>query len=397
MRYIDNGTGDGREEALFPWLRSILTEDAVGIRWQSGYFEASVLGLFMPTLRRIAEQELDTLALIGSNDGETQSTAVHQLVDALGLPRPNAQLGVVRYSDGFFHPKTIHVRYGCGREVAYIGSSNMTARGINGLNVEAGIVLDTDEGDPVDLLTRIRAAVGEWFVGGPDGLFVVSSHDDVNQLEQQGILTTVRTPRGRTAGEGVERDRNRLPSRGRRHRLPPFDDRYVRQVVANERETADEVEIDGDVLVAELAGPGRWSQAAFPQWFIHNFFEALPDTDDVLRLHPVTEADGVGEVEEQKCGFKSGSRNWYYELGLAAEIGTYPQPPNKPIGVFHRTDNQTCRYTIIMPDDESYELLAAFLAENRDRLNRHRNELSRTIVQAVEVWHAWPDNWFFEP
>ncbi len=395
MRYIDNGTGDPRDEALFPWLESVLTEDVVGIHWQSGFYERSALGLFIPTLQRLAEEERDAVALIGSNDGETQSAAVHQLVEALGLPRPNALLGVVRYLDGFFHPKTFHVQYDSGREVAYVGSSNMTARGMNGLNVEAGILLDLDEGDSVEVLTGIKEAVREWFDVRPDGLFMVNSHDDINQLEQQGILTSTRAPR-RRAGEGGERDRVRLPSRGRRHRLPPVDYPNVRQVVANGMETADEVGLDDDVLVAELAGSRRWGQAAFPQWFIHNFFEVLPETEDVLSLFPITEADGVGEVEERRCGFKTGSRNWYYELGLAAEIGTYPEAPNKPIGVFHRTDNQTCRYTIIMPDDESYEPLAAFLAENRDRLNRRRNELSRTIVQAVELWDAWPDKWFFE-
>ena len=123
MRYIDNGIGDPRDEALFPWLESVLTEDVVGMHWQSGFFERSALGLFMPTLQRLAEEERDVAALIGSNDGETQCAAVHELVVALGLPRPNALLGVVRYSDGFFHPKTLHVRYGSGRELAYVGSS----------------------------------------------------------------------------------------------------------------------------------------------------------------------------------------------------------------------------------------------------------------------------------
>ena len=396
MRYIDNGTGDPRDGALSPWLESVLTDDVVGIHWQSGFFERSALGLFIPTLQRLAVEERDAVALIGSNEGETQSAAVHRLVEAIGLPRPNAFLGVVRYSDGFFHPKTLHLRYGSGREVAYVGSSNMTARGMNGLNVEAGIVLDSDEGDPVELLAGIKEGVTEWFVENPDGLFVVNSYEDVNQLAQEGILTTVRAPR-RTAGEGGERDRVRLPSRGRRHRLPPVDDRDVRQAVANGTETGDEVGLDGDVLVAELVGPGRWGQAAFPLWFIQNFFEVLPETDDALSLFPVTEADGVGEVEEQRCGYKEGSRNWYYELGLAAEIGNYPQPPNRPIGVFHRTDDQTCRYTIVMPENESYETLATFLAENRDRLNRPRNERPRTIVPAAELWDGWPNKWFFEP
>ena len=154
--------------------------------------------------------------------------------------------------------------------------------------------------------------------------------------------------------------------------------------------------LDAPVLIAELAGPGRWGQAAFPEWFIHNFFEVLPDTGDVLHLWPVTQADGVGAVEEPVCGFKAGSRNWYYELGLAAAIGAYPQQPSKPIGVFHRIGHEICRYAILMPDDESYPHVAGCLAANRNRLNRPGNELPRTIVPSVVLRDAWPGNWFFE-
>ena len=395
MRYIDNGTGDPREDALFPWLRAVLTADVVGIRWQSGFFDASVLGVFLPAFQRLVDEDLHAIVLVGSNDGETQSSAVHQLVDVLGLPRPNALLGVVSYADGFYHPKTIHLCYRSGREVAYVGSANMTSRGINGLNIEAGIVLDTDEGDPVDLLSQVKQAIREWFVSRPEGLFEVGSYDDVNRLEGRGILTKesvfLRLPDG---GGGSNRDP--LPRRGRRHDLPPMPDRVTEDDEDIEDEPEEEPEIDGRVLVAELAGPGRWGQAAFPQWFIDNFFKVLPNTGDVLRLWPVTEAGGVGGEEEARCGYKGGSKNWYYELGLAVAIGAYPQQSPKPIGVFHLIGHQTCRYTILMPDDESYPNVAGCLAANRHLINRPRNELSRTIVPAAVLRNAWPGNWFFE-
>ena len=395
MRYIDNGTGDPRDDALFPWLRAVLTADVVGIRWQSGFFEARVLGVFMPALQRLANNDLDAIVLIGSNDGETQSSAVHQLVDLLGLPRPNAFLGVVSYIDAFYHPKTIHLCYRDGREVAYVGSANMTPRGINGLNIEAGIVFDTDEGDPVELLTGIKQAAREWFVSHPEGLFEVESHDDVNRLDARGILTTDRAPRP-PRDEGGGPGRAPLPRRDRRHPLPPMPDRGGEEDDDIEDEPLEEPDLDAPVLIAELAGPGRWGQAAFPKWFIDNFFEVLPNTGDVLRLSPVTQVDGVGAAEEAVCGFKAGSKNWYYELRLAAAIGAYPQQPPKPIGVFHRIGHQTFRYAILMPDDEFYPHVAGCLAVNRDRLNRPGNELPRTIVPAVALRDAWPGSWFFE-
>ena len=395
MRYIDNGTGDPREEALFSCLREALVGDVVGIRWQSGYFEASVLGLFMPALQELVVEDLDTIVLIGSNERETLSSAVHRLVNALGLPRANARLGVVSYSNGFFHPKTIHLCYRDGREVAYVGSANLTARGINGRNMEAGIILDTDDGDPVELLARIRLAPEEWFAQGPQGLFGVDSHEDVDQLEQRGILATQRPPR-RRHGEGGEADWDPLPSRGRRHVLPRLVDEVEIEDNDGEEDPAQEAAIEGEVLIAELAGPGRWSQAAFPQWFIRNFFHVLPDTGDVLRLFPVTKENGLGEAEERECGHKRGSGNWHFELGLAVAIRDYSPAPNRPIGIFHRIDHQTCRYTVLVPANESYAVVSDFLAANRNRLDHTRSRLARTIVPAVELLDAWADNWFFE-
>ena len=379
MRYIDNGTGDPREDALFPWLRTVLTADVVAIRWQSGFFEATVLGVFTPSLQRLAYEELDASILIGSNDGGTQSSAVHQLVDLLGLPRPGAHLGVVNYADGLYHPKTIHICYRNGREVAYVGSANMTSRGINGLNVEAGIVFDTDDGDPVELLADIKQATQEWFVSHPQGLFKVENHDDVNRLALRGILKSEYAPR-QPPDVGTRVAEETSPHRRYRHALPSIE----------------EPKLDEPVLIAELAGPGRWGQAAFPEWFINSFFEVLPNTGDVLRLVPVTQADGVGVAEEAACGFKAGSKNWYYELGLAAAIGAYPNRPYKPIGVFHRVTHQTFRYTILMPDDESYAEVSGCLSANLDRLQRPGNELPRTIVPASVLRDAWHGNWFFE-
>ncbi len=394
MRYIDNGIGDPLIEPLFPWLKDSLTEDVIGIRWQSGYFEAGILGLFESTLKRLAQEERDTIILIGSNEGETLAAAVHKLVDALELPRQNALLGVVSFSGGIYHPKTVHLQYHNDREAAYVGSANMTARGINGLNVEAGIILDTEDGDPVELLGKISRVTYEWFDGQSEGLFRVDSHDDVDQLQQEGILANKRLPRQRRS-EYDNAKRGLLPRRTKRHALPFMEENneVEREDPPVSRET--QAAPRDDVLIAQLPGPGRWGQAAFPQWFIENFFKVLPGTGEVIQLFSVTLADGVGEAEELTCGYKQGSKNWYFELGLAAEIGDYPARPHKPIGVFHRIGHQRCRYTILLPDNESYTTVCDFLTQNRDRLKRPRNELPRTIVPATEFRKAWPNNWFF--
>ena len=387
MRYIDNGQGDPRDHAVFAWLRDALAPDVVGIRWQSGFFEAGVLGSLASTLAQLAADDLDAMVLIGSNDCETKVSVVHKLVDLLGLPRPGGKLGIVSYADGFYHPKTIHICYGNGREVAYVGSANLTSSGINGLNVEAGIVLDTDEGDDEEVLTAVKEAVADWFESGPEGLYVVDGHGDVDDLEQRGILTeaSASVSSGVGGGAGV----GGLARRGRRHALPSLPDSDGED---GEQESESDAELDGDVLVAELAGPGRWSQAAFPKWFIDNFFEVQPG-EDRLRLVPVTQT-GVGPADTVACGYKD-SKNWYYELRLANSVGEYTRDP-KPIGVFHRIAPQTCRYTIIMPGDEAYPDVSGCLAANLYLLDRPRNQLPRTIMPAQVLADAWGESWFFD-
>ena len=391
MRYIDNSHRNRREDTLLSWLQDVLTEDVIGIQWQSGFFREGILSVFSQTFERLARENLNAVILIGSNDGETQADAVRELVRVLRLPRANALLGVVRYAAGFYHPKTIHLHYYSGRQVAYVGSSNLTPSGISGRNVEAGLILDTDEGDPVDVLDRIKSATREWFESNPEELFRVKCEDDVNQLQERGILTIER-PARLGGGEGNQLGGALVSRRG--EVLYPLASLLDRGDVGDgaHDDPTEEPHVDDYVLIAELVGPGRWSQSAFPQRYIDEFFQVQPNTDDVLRLLPVTEENGVGEEGHVVCGYK-GSRNWYYELGLAARIGRYPRPPLKPIGVFHRIAYQTCRYTILMPNDAAYQIVADCLSDNLS--NRRGNELPRVIVSAQILQNAWPDNWFF--
>ena len=392
MRYIDNGLGDPLDEAVFRWLSQALEFDVVGIRWQSGFFEAGVLGPLAPTLAQLAANDLDAMVLIGSNDCQTGVSVVHELVDILGLPRSGGKLGVVSYADGFYHPKTIHIRYGSGREVAYVGSANLTARGINGLNIEAGIVLDTDEGDAEEVLTAVKGAVADWFESRPEGLYVVDGHGDVDELEQRGILkeASARISSGVGSGStGVDGLARRL----RRHALPPLPVGGVEGEEETQQRGEDETGLGGVVLIAELVGPARWSQSAFPKWFIDNFFKVLPGGDR-LHLLPVTRA-GAGSPESVVCGYKD-SKNWYYELHLATAAGSYPPDPPKPIGVFHRVAPKTCRYTIVMPDDQAYAEVSGCLQANLQLLNRPANQLRRTILPAQVLAEAWSEDWFFD-
>lgn len=198
MRYID--TGSRREDqVLGRWLMEVTSEPITEIRLQSGFFAAEALGLLVHTFRNLASENGLVRILIGSNKGVTLHGDVRLLAELLGLPRPNADLGIVRYSNGLFHPKVYHLTRGDGSRCAYVGSSNLTPQGLSE-HVEAGILLDTRDDDPEDVINSISEAIDEWFAGDRDGFFRVVDIEAVNRLLTEGILLAARPPSPRSTG-----------------------------------------------------------------------------------------------------------------------------------------------------------------------------------------------------
>jgi hypothetical protein len=187
MRYIDTGSRDPAH-AVATWLRAVLTSHVTEIRWQSGFFNAEPLGLFAETFARFAAEGGLVHTLIGSNPPGTQHEAVLQLVRVLGLPRDNVRLGIVQYRRGFYHAKTIHLRRDDGGQCAYVGSANITGPGMSSLHVEAGITLDSNDGDSTEVLSEIANAIDAWFDENRDGLHLVNNAVDVQRLLDEGIL-----------------------------------------------------------------------------------------------------------------------------------------------------------------------------------------------------------------
>jgi hypothetical protein len=205
MRYIDSG-GRDPEHSVAHWLQTVLTDAITEMRWQSGFYTSEGLGPFVPTLQHLASANAIVRGLIGSNDPGTQRADVLDLVRFIGLPRSNAALGVVQYGNGFFHPKTYHFRRSDGGQCAYVGSSNLTGQGIASLHIEAGIILDTNEGDSVVVLNDIANSVDSWFASGRVGMHPVTSAADVDRLVANGVLLLVPLPRqGRPKTSGEER------------------------------------------------------------------------------------------------------------------------------------------------------------------------------------------------
>lgn len=194
MRYFDSGKREP-SQALGTWLQNVMTNDVAEVRWQSGFFAADSLGVIQSQLQRMTSEDRPVRALIGSNDQCTVRRDVERLVSVLGIPRDKTFLGVVSYRDGFYHPKTFHVRRSDGSQAAYVGSANLTGSGVAGLHIEAGVVADSRDGDSMEVLDAVASAVDTWFESSPPGLHRVSVPSDVGQLVEEGVLAENALPR----------------------------------------------------------------------------------------------------------------------------------------------------------------------------------------------------------
>lgn len=192
MRYLDTGCRDP-QQSLAKWLKDALVEEISELRLQTGFFSLDGIGLFLPTLKASLKDDRLARILIGSNDGCTMRDHVAILIDLLGIPRKNASLGIVNFAGAYFHPKTYHIRRPDGTEAAFVGSANLTASGL-ALHVEAGISLDTRDGDPVAQVSQVAAAIDQWFEQKRDGLVLVDGSQALDELVENGLLALIPPP-----------------------------------------------------------------------------------------------------------------------------------------------------------------------------------------------------------
>jgi hypothetical protein len=193
VQYLDSGSRDPAD-TLASWMENVLSEDIIELRLQTGFFSLDGIGLLLPTFETCRTSDLVTKILIGSNDSNTLKDDAIGLVRALGIPRSRAQLGVVNYGGAFFHPKTYHFTRPDGSQAAFVGSANLTRSGL-ALHVEAGIALDTRDGDAPHHLTQIAMAIDSWFLEQRLGMTLVTGLQSIDELVDSGILALARPPR----------------------------------------------------------------------------------------------------------------------------------------------------------------------------------------------------------
>lgn len=194
VQYIDSGARHP-DQALGGWLQKQLTADISELRCQSGFFSADGLAPFAATIKTLSASDSLVNILIGSNDGDTLEGDVAELVALLALPRANGRLGVVSFGGAYFHPKTYHLRRADGSQAAYVGSANLTLAGLTALHVEAGLLLDTRDGDASKVLEVIASSIDDWFAQSRVGMELVNSSADLSRLTALGVLSKTPPPR----------------------------------------------------------------------------------------------------------------------------------------------------------------------------------------------------------
>jgi hypothetical protein len=184
VRYVDSAHGEG--DGLGAWLETNLLVDSQALLIQSAWFSYGTLGAFAGVVAVLVERSAELSFVIGSNVGSLTKVDLERLWN-LVAPGDNSRLAVIRYRNATFHPKVFYIEREDGSRTALIGSANLTPGGTE-WNVEAGIVLDTRDGDDEGAFDDIRAAIGAWFERDEDGVFRVEGQDTIDALADDGVI-----------------------------------------------------------------------------------------------------------------------------------------------------------------------------------------------------------------
>lgn len=227
MRYIDSGIRQ-QDQTVAWWMQQGVDSGIEEFRCQSGYFTIEGSGILLPSLRACAQRGSVLRLVLGSNGGATLASHISFLAGALDIPQNHVSIGIVAFQTSLFHPKVYHFTRTDGSQSAYVGSANFTGPGVSGLNIEAGVILDTRDGDDPSHLSMISERIENWFSQDGNGVSVVTSASDIDDLLSGGVLALKpirRQPNPSDENEQSGRGGNtRLATLGPIYRLPKVAD-----------------------------------------------------------------------------------------------------------------------------------------------------------------------------
>lgn len=395
MRYLDSETRS-QQQALGYWIDKEPAASASHLRLQTGYFSVNGLSGFKKIIQALVGADRPISTVIGSNEKDTTKGDIESLIDLIGCPRPNAQACIVSYSGGLFHPKVIHLTRTDGSQLAYVGSANLTNAGVAAVNIEAGLLLDTNDGDPAPILSEIAVRIDSWFSTARPGASKVTSRADVQKLTDNGILSATKPKRPALTGSGG------TSTAGSKPLLKPligFTPLVTSSTTTNATgggppqspsapattgTAVTSLAAGNELLIAEIGAGARWKQANFPISMMQNYFGVNPVANDHIRLHEVESSGAVGNVVNTKV-VNVKSQNYRIELSTVSGI---PYPTSgRPIGLFRKIASKEFRYRIFMPSTPDHSTLEKYLAAKYAGPSR---QLKRVIVNSSEIQKLWP-------
>ena len=337
-----------------------------------------------------------TRCLVGSNDSGTGAKDVCALAEALGLPRPGAKLAVAAFANGFFHPKVVHIRRIDGSQAAYVGSANLTASGVLGRHIEAGVLLDSAYGDAAIELEKIAAAIDAWFVGVREGCFHIEHAGAVEDLVARGVLA-----------KEAEPDDSRAPVRksakGEMPALPTLSP--LLKLLTNISTSTGSSQQSSSLQLPRGALTGNLETAGIPVYFLmelsknrigrtsiqadigldafKNFFGGMVGGQVDIQVNTVAINGSKVPKDRQLVDVKSS--NYRIEIDFVP-----PYPANgRPVVTFRRLSPQEFDCLLLVPTDPGYAkaraTLVAFARPVSDR------QMKRATIDGTQLRSVWVD------
>jgi hypothetical protein len=377
--YIDSAT-QHKSDYIRYWLGKNLTSKSRSFFVQSGFFSYAAIKPFKQFLKGVIRGGGSVKFVLGSNAGSLKARDAKEVLKII-KGKAGCSLTIVSFTNAEFHPKCYYIKRNETSETALVGSGNLTSFGI-GVNIEAAIILDTDNGDSVLLVQSIRDAISTWeTLNEIDGAYKINNAQDIKDLQRSKIIdlesVEARVPSKKTLRN--QKNKKKVLKKGLKLHWS-LGKRPAKRPKAKR--------LAAGVLIAEIPNAGdRWKQANFDKYSFENFFGlTIGDKTKQIRLQSV-KGDGSLDSIETRRGVSVKSRNWRLELAAASGLN-YPAG-NAPIVVFVRITSDTFRYRLLMPTDPDFSAVSTFLGEHwAGPVGRKR----RITMDTKQLRKAWPSS-----
>ncbi|WP_295635383.1 phospholipase D family protein [Novosphingobium sp.] len=368
MEYLDS-TIRLSSNALAHWLSQEVPGEQAHLRIKTGYFTLDGLGGLKSSVDHLVLNDLPITIALGANEQATIKSDVDSLYALIGCPRPNARLCVISCIGGLFHPKVVHLTRTDGSAFAYVGSANVTSAGLNGTNIEAGILLDSRKGDPIGILDQIAVSIDDWFKGPQAGVTNIGSLAITQQLVSSGILGAVKQVKksGSLGASGGAPSPPRMPLTALVSfptLVTPTGGNSTSSQATPQSASSTSTPSQGfgsqEILIAEIGKGDRWKQANFPYLVMQGYFGVNPTGNGYIDLIPV-DLNGTASAPVSTKAVNVQSKNYRLELGSVAGMA-FPAS-GRPIAVFRKVGSAQFRYHVFFPSDPSYAALQTGLTQ----------------------------------